>query len=245
MKFLLASSLLALSAPVLAEPLPIAVIQLDGTYEELDPKVVYYDKESHIVYGPLGKRYMYAGQKKDIGYNKDGTPKMIKISCVNSELWNDPDVPPPLDAKLPGEGCQLQEISPYFELEDKTEFIPLIHFDWEKKREQDIKSLNGSPATSRAMACQLFPGYAPPLAWGPYAATVSHVGRIAYSFTVRPTSSNTQVENSVRYFHINDWNEYNWFGRGTITIIVGNAVASVFMKYRGNPFGTTVETQIC
>lgn len=99
----------------------------------------------------------------------------------------------------------------------------------------------GGLAQTFGFSCNQFDAYAPPLVYGPYEVIAEHIGSIHYSGSASPVGD-TNLHGEVRYYG-EGWVEEGFIGEFAFT--TGNAVATVKTHFKGNPFGTAVNGQIC
>lgn len=91
--------------------------------------------------------------------------------------------------------------------------------------------------------CTRYQDYAPPGIWGQWEAHRSHIGSVEYSGTASPVSS-TSLQGGVRYWSVEDVQEEDLF-IDSFSVMTGNSVGNLELRFMGIPYGTTVTRTIC
>ncbi|WP_120510260.1 hypothetical protein [Photobacterium salinisoli] len=205
----------------------------------IDTSQLYQDPETKIMQGPGGHKYIHTGT-----YNSfDEYGNQAEKDCSQTLLFTDPNNPPDFSiTNLPGPSCALQRLTT-----DNFEEISVENLKAPKIQNNDQvkKQENDNIAALLDKDCKRFGAYAPPNVWSYPVPVASHIGVTTYKVSSK-ILGDTLVLSWVRYWSQEDkWADRKFSGNGWIKVTTGNAASSVYTTYKGVPFGSSVEGEIC
>ncbi|QUJ66711.1 hypothetical protein KDD30_11180 [Photobacterium sp. GJ3] len=203
---------------------------------KVDTTQLYQDPETKMMHGPEGHQYIHTGTFKT--FDAFGN-QMIK-DCSETLLFTDPNHPPDFSiTNLPDPSCTLQRLTT-----EDYEVLSAQDLQPPKKKAQVKTQENGNIALLDK-DCKRFGSYAPPNVWSYPIPVASHIGVTTYKVSSK-ILGDTLVLTWVRFWSQEDkWADRQFSGNGWIKVTTGNAASSVYTTYKGVPFGSSVEGEIC
>ena len=206
----------------------IDVVSKDGKKHKVYLESLYQSDNGGKAYDNYGNSYILKG----IYEVPNEFGNMIERSCAEAKLYLDPSFLPKVAPEdLPGPSCYIESSAK--DTDDNNNFID---------RDAYSKILLGGNGKDQTFVCKRFSAYAPPMVWSPKINVASHLGSTSYTIKTK-IMGNTQVQSWAKFYNRGWQNKY--FYDSSINLTTGNAAASVYMSYKGNPLESAIQGTVC